>query len=267
MYEQQAPEEWEFILEDSGAVMVCVATQAVLDKALPLVGSATCPNLRQALCFDTPAGSSLSFAGAVSAGREDHHLPAINDLRPEELATLIYTSGTTGQPKGVMLSHRNICSNVKAMRQIAGHRLNPDTRSLSFLPWAHVYGQTVELHSLISAGASMGLAQAANTILEDIRVVRPTILVAVPTVYNKIYDAVKLKVSGCAWCVVVGRCAVLCLVHSGWIETAGLVECVVMHASNIVYLLCMHAHVSDMRARFRTLGDANRFCTVLPKLP
>lgn len=194
MYEQQSPHEWEFILRDSGAVLACVATEQVVRSVLPLVDSAKCPDLREVLCFDRPAGQELSFAAALSSGK-DRSVPPIDNLRPEELATLIYTSGTTGEPKGVMLSHANIVSNVKAMRGIMGHRLGPSSRSLSFLPWAHVYGQTVELHALLSAGASMGLAEAPTTILQDIQVVRPTVLIAVPTVYNKIYDAVKLKVS------------------------------------------------------------------------
>lgn len=70
-----------------------------------------------------------------------------------------------------------------------------DSVSLSFLPWAHIYGQTVELYAMMSSGAAQGLAESPKTLLDDIKQVSPTVLVAVPTVYNKVYDAVKLKVS------------------------------------------------------------------------
>ena len=67
---------------------------------------------------------------------------------PQNVASLIYTSGTTGKPKGVMLTHENICSNILSVAKLFGDRIDSDTVTLSILPWAHVYGQTMELHSM-----------------------------------------------------------------------------------------------------------------------
>merc|ERR1712025_1210063 len=112
----------------------------------------------------------------------------------EDLAGLIYTSGTTGQPKGVELAHLNFTSNVKgATRSLVKDPksfVRHSDRSLSFLPWAHSYGQTCELWSLMSSGASMGICRGVPVILEDLQLVKPTNLFSVPTLYKKVYDGV-----------------------------------------------------------------------------
>jgi len=107
-----------------------------------------------------------------------------------DLAGLIYTSGTTGDPKGVRLSHGNFTSNINAVAEI--FPLEEDDRSASFLPWAHSFGQTVELHTLIRFGSSTGLT-SAKTLIRDMPEIQPTILVSVPTVFNKVYDGLKKR--------------------------------------------------------------------------
>src|SRR5690606_31465162 len=94
--------------------------------------------------------------------------------QPDDLAGLIYTSGTTGNPKGVRLSHANLASNVSAMHEV--FPMSPEDRSLSFLPWAHSFGQTVELHGLFSMGASMGIAESVDKIIDNLAEVKPTLL-------------------------------------------------------------------------------------------
>ena len=186
MYETQSPKDWEHILSDSGAKLLMVANPHI-EAATQHLG------LDNTLVFDAedPADSFLKILSTVPPATVE---AADEDvLAEEDIATLIYTSGTTGKPKGVMLSHKNLTSNVQAMRKVSGHRISSDTVSLSFLPWAHIFGQTVELHALMSAGGAMGLAESPATLLDDLQQVRPTLLVAVPTVFNKVFDGIQAK--------------------------------------------------------------------------
>ena len=112
---------------------------------------------------------------------------------PGDVAGLIYTSGTTGNPKGVMLTHASIAANVSAIHDVFPMELAD--RSLSFLPWAHVFGQSCELHTLLSTGASMAICRGVDKILEDLADVKPTLLFSVPRVFNKIYTAVHQQIA------------------------------------------------------------------------
>jgi long-chain acyl-CoA synthetase len=115
--------------------------------------------------------------------------PALSDIKPDDVCTIIYTSGTTGKPKGVELTHRNICSNIDGgkflVQAFAAHNT-----TLSFLPWAHIYGQSTELHSMISGGCALGIAPNRDQILECLSIVRPTMMFSVPVLFNKVYDGV-----------------------------------------------------------------------------
>src|SRR5690606_33654470 len=108
----------------------------------------------------------------------------------EDLATMIYTSGTTGQPKGVMLSHRNILSNVEGC--IPRIPADADCRALTFLPACHVYERM--LHYLyMYIGASIYYAESLDTIGDNIREVQPHIFTAVPRLIEKVYDKIIAK--------------------------------------------------------------------------
>jgi long-chain acyl-CoA synthetase len=111
---------------------------------------------------------------------------------PDELSTLIYTSGTMGQPKGVELTHKNIAANLNSLRQI--FPVTADDRSLSYLPWAHAFGQVVELYGLFSMGAALALAPNEDDIMKSLLEVRPTLLFSVPKLFNRIYDVLQERV-------------------------------------------------------------------------
>ena len=185
MYEAQTQKDWKFILKDSGAKVLFVATDGIRAQIEEIQGEIE--SLEAVVVIDDPAGgNAIDYTELLARGAANPAGSAV--VKPDDLAGLIYTSGTTGNPKGVMLSHANITSNLNALSVI--FPLEEDDRSASFLPWAHSFGQTVELHALIFFGSSTGLT-SAKTLIRDMPEIHPTILVAVPTVFNKVYDGLQ----------------------------------------------------------------------------
>ncbi len=185
MYEAQLSKEWEFIIADSGARIAVVADDGI--RAQLEHHREKLPALEHVIVINGEAGgSAITWAELLSRGAE----APVNTVHPGsgDLAGLIYTSGTTGNPKGVMLSHGNITSNVNGFPDL--FPITHEDRFASFLPWAHSFGQTVELHFLIAAGASAGLT-SARTLMDDLPAIKPTILVSVPAVYNRVYDGLQ----------------------------------------------------------------------------
>ncbi|HEX9105161.1 MAG TPA: AMP-binding protein, partial [Polyangia bacterium] len=111
----------------------------------------------------------------------------------DDVAEIIYTSGTTGRPKGVLLTHGNFLADVAAMREV--FPIGPEERTLAFLPWAHVLGQIGELHHALTVGASLALNSDLNRLLSDLQEVQPTLLVAVPSIFNRIHMSVAGEVA------------------------------------------------------------------------
>jgi len=193
MYEAQLPSDWTYIMNDSGCTTLFCATEKIYTQVRKEVLPST-PLVKSTLCLDAPAGEEHAFATALNRTSEQETSSLIIKPTVDDLADLIYTSGTTGKPKGVELTHDNIASNVKAgIRTMVSNPNNfiaPTDRSLAFLPWAHSYGQTCELWGGISQGGSIGICRGVTNILEDLQLVKPTILFAVPTLYKRIYDGV-----------------------------------------------------------------------------
>lgn len=189
MYEAQLPKDWTYILEDSAAVALLVATPGIYGQVKDWPGKVG--KLKDVICFDGPASEPHSFAAHLEKG-EANPVPSVKPA-PEHTAGLIYTSGTTGVPKGVVLSHGNIVSNINAVHAV--FPMTSEDRSLSFLPWAHSFGQTVELHVLLSMGASMGINDDIARLVDNLGEVRPTLLFAVPRIFNRIYDGLKKRMA------------------------------------------------------------------------
>lgn len=188
MYEQQRPEEWAFILRDSGARAVIAGDQRIRGEIEAL--KPTLPALQLVISLDGAPGDPLSFASLLARGAEV--LAPLAPQDPSDVAGFIYTSGTTGLPKGVILTHRNIMSNVAAVHQV--FPIEATDVSLSFLPWAHAYGQTVELHILMSMGAATAFNRDVAHLLTDMAEVKPTILITVPRVFNRLHDRVMKEI-------------------------------------------------------------------------
>lgn len=191
MYETQLPKDWTYILNDSQCSALFCSTDEIFIQARREVLPNT-PSVSNAFCFDTPCGEPHSLATAIEHAKGK--TAEVIAPTPEDLAGLIYTSGTTGKPKGVELTHDNFVSNVNAVRSMADDPrdfIRSSDRSLAFLPWAHSYGQTCELWCAVAHGGSMGVGRGVPLILEDLAMVRPTTLFAVPTLYKKVYDGVQ----------------------------------------------------------------------------
>ena len=192
MYEAQHEKDWEFIARDCEARVLVVSNKTILEKTKAFLTAI--PSLAHIIVIESVsgAGSSVSsFSSRVDIGR-GKKISSIN-ATPSDLACIIYTSGTTGNPKGVELSHGNFASNVSAVHKI--FPMERDDRSLSFLPWAHSFGQTCELHCLMSMGASMGLCDNVQKIIDYLGEVKPTLLFSVPRIFNKLYAAVQKSIS------------------------------------------------------------------------
>ncbi len=189
MYEAQQPDEWAFILTDCGAKVVFGATNEIVEKLRTVtkdIGS-----LERILGFELPESDQNSYRHLLKVGSENPSPGA--EVKPEDLAALIYTSGTTGNPKGVKLSHRNFSSNV--LGSVQRFDFGPGDRSLAFLPWAHSFGQTAELYTLMDQGAAMAINDEVPQLVSNLPVVQPTVLVAVPRIFNRIYDGVNKQMA------------------------------------------------------------------------
>lgn len=188
-----------FILKHAGCRVIFVSTTEQLDKALEV--RAQLPELERIVVFDDvqagdPAVITLrdALAGVASqAPSRDEFMAEARRARPEDVATLIYTSGTTGEPKGVMLTHQNLYSNVKASTQ---HVLDSDDEdiALSFLPLSHVLQRMVD-YLIFANGSALAYVPAVDQVAQALAEVRPSIAVAVPRVYEKLH-ARMLSVTG-----------------------------------------------------------------------
>lgn len=198
MYEAQLPKDWQYIINDSSATAVFCSTKDIFDcfqkEVLPMT-----PKVHSTLCLDAIGGEEYEYKTVTShlSNRSfPEHLPIATSPDEEDLANLIYTSGTTGKPKGVELTHRNVVSNIKggmSMTENPFHLLDESSRTLAFLPWAHSYGQTCELWMGMAFGSSTAICRGVPFLLEDLLLVKPSVLFAVPTLYKKIYDGVRNK--------------------------------------------------------------------------
>jgi long-chain acyl-CoA synthetase len=188
MYKAELLKIWNYILTDSGTRVLFVRDQEIFDKVKNW--TTEIESLKNIFVIEGSGPDSLAELEKLGAANP---VPAIHP-DAEDIAGLIYTSGTTGEPKGVLLSHGNFSSNVHACLKNMP-MLNERTRTLSFLPWAHSYGQTAELNTLMRMGGSCGFAESAATIVDDLALVKPTLLVAVPRIFNRVYDGLHARMN------------------------------------------------------------------------
>ncbi len=187
MYEAELTHVWEYIIKDSGIKILFVSKPEIFERIKDF--PPRIPTLEKIYLIQGTGENTMAELEAIG---EKKPVKSIYP-KPEEVAVLVYTSGTTGDPKGVLLTHGNWTSNHHA-RAIAFPEFNSDDRTLSLLPWAHCYGLG-ELHTFTAVGGSLGFIESVSTVVEDMAKVKPTFLVAVPRVFNKVYDTIVTKVN------------------------------------------------------------------------
>ena len=187
IYETSSAEQVEWILSDSGAVAIIVETPQHRELVTPVI-TAACKSIWTitdgALDEISNLGKSISD-GEVESRR--------NAAKPESLATLIYTSGTTGKPKGVQLTHSNFlfeCGNV--VQGASDLFLKPGGSTLLFLPVAHVFGRMVQVGA-ITAGLHLAHCGDITRLPADLGTFKPTFVLAVPRIFEKIYNGAEAK--------------------------------------------------------------------------
>jgi long-chain acyl-CoA synthetase len=195
VYFNESPDRMTYILNHAGAKVVVVCGAPQLQKLLAC--RSRLPELEHILVAD--AGDDVPteclryetlIASAGGAEIAAYRMRA-SQVLPGQLASIIYTSGTTGEPKGVMLTHTNICSN--ATDSWSAQELKPGLdQALSFLPLAHIYGRTMD-YVLLFNGISIAYVEDVNLLAEVLLDLKPTVLAAVPRVFEKIYARIMEK--------------------------------------------------------------------------
>lgn len=190
LYTWDSPENIAFLLKDSGSRMLLTGTAEQWLKLVPLATSF--PDLNKVICLEEkPLAQAASIVTASirqwlpdDGGKITVH---VND--PDSLATIVYTSGTTGPPKGVMLSHRNILWNAEAILQVIPCYTSDIL--LSFLPLSHTFERTAGYYTPMMAGSSIAYTRSMEDLGEDLRTIRPTIIISVPRIFEKVYAKVR----------------------------------------------------------------------------
>src|SRR4051812_31804058 len=184
IYETSSAEQVQWILGDSGAVAVIVETSAHAATVAQVRDGL--PVLKQVWTIDSGMLEELTNAGGEVA---DEEIAARrSSLTGESLATIIYTSGTTGRPKGCELTHANLDVLTRnAVASLTAVVEAPGASTLLFLPLAHVFARFVQV-LCVSAGARMGHTSDVKHLVEDLGRFKPTFVLAVPRVFEKIYN-------------------------------------------------------------------------------
>ena len=187
IYETSSAEQVDWILSDSHSVSVIVETPALAELVRPVLPS-YCTNM---WVMTENALSTLAHAGAHISDEEVANRRS--SLTPDSLATLIYTSGTTGKPKGVQLTHGNFLSECGNVVQGANDLfLKPGGSTLLFLPVAHVFGRMVQIGA-INAGLHLAHCSDITRLQQDLGTFRPTFVLAVPRIFEKVYNGAEAK--------------------------------------------------------------------------
>ncbi len=193
LYTSDRPENIAYILQDAGAKVL------LLEDADQWSGFAEVreqlAGLKRILSVNPIRGTSpdvrlksIDAWVSAAAGMVKH----VN-MDGETLASIIYTSGTTGRPKGVMLSHRNMLGNCFATLQCLA--IYPQDLLLSFLPLSHTLERTCGYYGIVMCGAQTAFARSVQQLAEDLQTIRPTLLISVPRIYERVYGAIKQKLA------------------------------------------------------------------------
>ncbi|WP_340198997.1 AMP-dependent synthetase/ligase [Ascidiimonas sp. W6] len=191
IYPTISEKDYEYILNHSESVMCFVSDQEILTKLNAIKKNV--PTLKGVYTFDD-VSEEKSWKEVLELGIDKDNQQEVetrkNEVNPLDLATIIYTSGTTGRPKGVMLSHNNIVSNVLASAKRVP--LDPETIALSFLPMCHIFERMVS-YLYQYCGISIHFAESIEKMSDNLKEVRPNVMTVVPRLLEKVYDKIYAK--------------------------------------------------------------------------
>jgi len=214
IYETSSAEQVDWIMSDSSSVAIIVETPAHKELVTPVLGT----NVKNVWTMTENVLSQLAWAGKdVPDSLVDERR---NALTPDSLATLIYTSGTTGKPKGVQLTHGNFlseCGNV-----VAGASdlfLKPGGSTLLFLPVAHVFGRMVQIGA-VAAGLHLAhCGDPVGRLLPDLASFKPTFVLAVPRIFEKVYNGAEAKADAAGKGAIFRKAADVAIAYSEALDT------------------------------------------------
>lgn len=189
IYETSSAEQIQWILSDSGARALLIETPAHRDRLNSIRGEL--PGLDHVWQLDEAAGELTALGAGAGVADEDMH-ERRRRVRAKDTASLVYTSGTTGRPKGCQLTHRNVLAEVRTVIRAAPELLNPGASVLLFLPLAHVFARLIQFGAL-HARVTLGHTADARNLLDDLAEFRPTLVLSVPRVLEKIYTGARQR--------------------------------------------------------------------------
>ena len=199
IYTTQAVEQIRYILEDSGAKILCISGKKIYQHAEDALHSVE--RIEKLIFFDADAvpaenNKALTLAEVEKRGEDLEKIDSqifennLEQIKTDDLATIIYTSGTTGEPKGVLLTHENFTSNITAISN--GLPILKTDRSLAVLPLSHIFERTV-FYVLCANGVSIHFCSSFDQIAAFLAEVRPTIMTAVPRLFEQVYHKIVKK--------------------------------------------------------------------------
>ncbi len=206
IYSTNSSEEAEYVINNSDSKLCIIGSLDQLERVLKV--RRKLKDVIEYIVFDEYKGKATkvkNFKNVLEEGasnpNEKEFDARLESIRPDDLSTLIYTSGTTGNPKGVMLTHNNLFSNVvNTLNEIQDPKtgkclVNQDDIFLSFLPLSHSLERTGGFHGALYVGAKTAFAVDISTLMDDFAEVRPTIIICVPRIYEKIHAGILNKVA------------------------------------------------------------------------
>jgi len=191
IYETSSPDQVRWVLEDSGAVLAVTETDAHAQTVKELADEL--PALRKVLRIESSGPTALDELSEAGASVDASQLDArLADLQAGDPATLIYTSGTTGRPKGVQLTHSNLVSEIRGASTCFPTLLRKGGRLLVFLPLAHVLSRALSMTAFANK-VTLGYTSDIKSLVPMLGVFKPTVVVSVPRVFEKVYNNAELN--------------------------------------------------------------------------
>lgn len=207
VYTTSSAQQCEYVVGHSEAKVFIAEDEEQLDKALEF--RERTPKLSKIVVMDTKGlrgftdpmvitFDELLALGAKLHGQQPERFDSmVNETQPDDLALIIYTSGTTGPPKGAMLSHRNVTWTTWSIGEAVP--LEPSDELLSFLPLSHIAERMFSVFLPLRFGYTVNFTESPDTVMENLREVSPTLLFAVPRIWEKYYSGIRIRMANATW--------------------------------------------------------------------